>query len=222
MAEERKGFTYYRSFRDAIKELPIEERLQVHESISDYALDGVEPNMDKMSSAVRMAWRLIRPYLEADRTRWDNGCKGGKYGYLGGAPQGNQNARRQTETTPKQPRNNPETTPTPLYNVNVNENVNEDRERKSAMHSKERSAQNMRFTPPTLEEIKDFIVANGYTMVDAEVFYNHYTAIGWKVGKASMKDWRAAVRGWHSREKKNAPQVVEATQPQHCPRPMLM
>ena len=81
-------------------------------------------------------------------------------------------------------------------------------ERKPPMGVKERSAP-MRFTPPTLEEVREFISTNGYTLVDAETFYNHYTAIGWKVGKNAMKDWRAAVRGWQSRERKNAPAVVE-------------
>ena len=101
--KERKGFTYYRSFRDAVCELSIEERLQIFEAITDYALDGIEPDMVQMSSAVRMAWKLIRPYLEADRIRWQNGCNGG-------APEGNQNARNQPknnqETTEKQPKNN--------------------------------------------------------------------------------------------------------------------
>ena len=95
MAQERKGFMCYRSFRDAINELPIEERLQVYEAIVDYALDKIEPDTAKMSGAVRMAWKLIRPTLDADWTRWQNGCQGG-------APAGNQNAR-------KQPRNNRKT-----------------------------------------------------------------------------------------------------------------
>lgn len=96
---ERKGFTYYRSFRDAICELSIEERLQVYEAIADYALDGIEPDLSQMSSAVRMAWRLIRPYLEADRTRWKNGCEGG-------APIGNQNASKQPKNNRKTTKNN--------------------------------------------------------------------------------------------------------------------
>ena len=103
MAQERKGFMCYRSFRDAINELPIEERLEVYESIVDYALDKIEPETAKMSGAVRMAWKLIKPTLDADWTRWKNGCQGG-------APVGNQNARKQPknnrETTEKQPKNN--------------------------------------------------------------------------------------------------------------------
>lgn len=54
--------------------------------------------------------------------------------------------------------------------------------------------------PPTLEEIKQYIQEKGFTM-SAETFYNYYTANGWRVGKNKMKDWRASVRNWNTREK---------------------
>lgn len=31
---------------------------------------------------------------------------------------------------------------------------------------------------------------------DAEEFFDHFTANGWKVGRTAMKDWRAAARNW--------------------------
>ena len=36
--------------------------------------------------------------------------------------------------------------------------------------------------------------------MDAQRFVDHYTANGWKVGKNSMKDWKAAVRTWERQE----------------------
>lgn len=54
--------------------------------------------------------------------------------------------------------------------------------------------------PPTLEEVKQYIQEKGFTM-SAETFYNYYTANGWRVGKNKMKDWRASVRNWNTREK---------------------
>ena len=56
-----------------------------------------------------------------------------------------------------------------------------------------------RFSAPTLEDVKNYIAEMGYNM-NAERFVDYYTANGWKVGKNNMKDWRAAVRGWNSRE----------------------
>lgn len=52
-----------------------------------------------------------------------------------------------------------------------------------------------RFYKPTLEQVKEYCEErnNG---VDAEKWFDYYTSNGWKVGKSSMKDWRAAVRTW--------------------------
>lgn len=51
------------------------------------------------------------------------------------------------------------------------------------------------FTPPTIEEVSDYINAQSYP-VDANKWHDHYTAKGWLVGKTKMKDWKAAVRSW--------------------------
>lgn len=52
-----------------------------------------------------------------------------------------------------------------------------------------------RFTPPTLEEVQAYCLER-QNNVDAERFIDYYTSNGWKVGKNSMKDWKAAVRTW--------------------------
>jgi len=57
-----------------------------------------------------------------------------------------------------------------------------------------------RFTPPSVLEIQNYIYEKKY-QVDAERFLNHYESNGWMVGKTKMKNWKAAVRNWHSRNK---------------------
>lgn len=57
----------------------------------------------------------------------------------------------------------------------------------------------VRFTPPTLEEVSEYIKSRN-SPVDPIKWHAHYTSNGWKVGKASMKDWRAAVVTWERRE----------------------
>lgn len=52
-----------------------------------------------------------------------------------------------------------------------------------------------RFSPPTIEQLKEYICSNKYN-VDAERFFNFYQSKGWYVGKNKMKDWKAAVRTW--------------------------
>ncbi len=58
-----------------------------------------------------------------------------------------------------------------------------------------------RFVPPKVEEVRSYCQENGYLAVDPERFINFYQSKGWKVGKESMKDWKAAVRNWNSRDK---------------------
>ena len=68
-----------------------------------------------------------------------------------------------------------------------------------AAHTGEPAPKRKRFTPPTLDELQAYICEQGYN-VDAQRFLDHYEAVGWKVGKNPMKDWRAAVRTWNNRE----------------------
>ena len=120
---ERESFVFYRSFRDAFRALDKDVRLRMYEAIIDYGLDLVEPHFEGIE---KVLWTLIRPQLEANNKRFENGCKGG-------APIGNQNARKQPrnnrETTEKQPKNNQKQ---PNVNENVNENVNDIRTLKTS------------------------------------------------------------------------------------------
>jgi len=58
-----------------------------------------------------------------------------------------------------------------------------------------------KFEKPTLVEIRTYCEAIGAS-INPVTFFNHYEAVGWKVGKNSMKDWKAGVRGWNSRDAK--------------------
>lgn len=53
-----------------------------------------------------------------------------------------------------------------------------------------------RFVKPTLKEVMDLFADKGFTVYEGEKFFDYYESNGWKVGKNSMKDWRAAVRNW--------------------------
>lgn len=59
---------------------------------------------------------------------------------------------------------------------------------------------NKRFIKPSVKDIADYCNNNNYN-IDAERFYDYYESKGWKVGKAPMKDWKAAVRMWSRNNK---------------------
>ncbi len=96
--ERRNHFTFFRSFQEAIDQCDEEDQLPLYRGIVNYALDGKEPVFD--NPMLKLAWTLIRPNLGKGLRNWKNGCNGG-------APAGNQNARKTTE---KQPKNNRKTT----------------------------------------------------------------------------------------------------------------
>jgi len=66
-------------------------------------------------------------------------------------------------------------------------------ERVKALESK-RSA-STKFTPPSLADIIDYT----QDVVLAKRFYTFYESNGWKVGRNSMKSWRAACDQWKAR-----------------------
>lgn len=51
------------------------------------------------------------------------------------------------------------------------------------------------FIKPSLEEVKAYCDERNNN-VDAEQFIDYYESNGWKVGKNTMKDWKAAIRTW--------------------------
>ena len=109
----------YDSFLEAMKHLNDAEFRECVLKIRDYALEGIEDESEYPMVNVIMS--LAKPNLEAARRRYEtsieNGKKGAEFGKLGGAPKGNQNARK------KQPLKQP-------LDINVdedkNENVNND------------------------------------------------------------------------------------------------
>ena len=175
----RDSIVFYRSFYEAIKEIPLEEQGVVYNAIYGYALDGIEPELNGIAKAIFL---LVKPQIDANNNRYENGKKGGK-------PKANQN---ETKTEPKPNQDVTETEPNENVNVNVNENdLKENIKRKV-------------FTKPTAEEVKAYC-AERKNNVDADKFIDFYESKGWLIGKNPMKDWKASVRTWEKSSGKSPP-----------------
>lgn len=70
--------------------------------------------------------------------------------------------------------------------------------------AKSTTTKRKRFEKPTLSQITQYCLERNNN-VNAEQFYDYYESNGWKVGKNSMKDWKACVRTWERNEYKKAP-----------------
>lgn len=103
----RESFIFYKSFFDSIEELAPEDQLILYSTICKYALDGIEPNIKGPARAVFIC---IKPQIDANTRRYENGLKGGR--------PSNKPKQNQNKTKLKRNENDNE-------NVNENENDND-------------------------------------------------------------------------------------------------
>jgi len=61
-----------------------------------------------------------------------------------------------------------------------------------------------RFVPPTVDQVRDYCKQRN-NAVDAKRFVDFYESKGWVVGKTKMKDWKASVRTWESKQREEEP-----------------
>ena len=67
-----------------------------------------------------------------------------------------------------------------------------------------------RFVPPSLDEVQAYCTERG-NGIDAQAFIDFYASKGWMVGKTKMTDWKAAVRTWESRKRKQSKPTYSTT-----------
>lgn len=187
---ERKQFTWYRSYYDALKEIPAEEFRAIVLAVCAYALDGEEP---ELSGVARAIFTLIRPTLEVGRSRAENRSRaeqtvlsaeqtGSKPEQTKNKPEQTQNKRKQTDNKPEQTRKEKE-----------KEKEREKESENDSYCSPPPPSASKRFVPPTLAEVQSY-VAERQSPVDPQGFIDFYASKGWMVGKTPMKDWKAACR----------------------------
>lgn len=84
-----------------------------------------------------------------------------------------------------------------LCNGEIEKELEKDIEIEKEIHSSAKSTttKRKRFEKPTLSQITQYCLERNNN-VNAEQFYDYYESNGWKVGKNSMKDWKACVRTW--------------------------
>lgn len=187
---ERKQFTWYRSYYDALKELPAEEFQDIVLAVCAYALDGEEP---ELSGVARAIFTLIRPTLEVGRSKAENRSRSEQTSLSAeqtvNKPEQTKNKQEQTQNKRKQTGNKPEQTSKEKEKEREREKESEN----DSYCSPPPPSGPKRFVPPTLAEVQSY-VAERQSPVDPQGFIDFYASKGWMVGKTPMKDWKAACR----------------------------
>ena len=186
------SFVFYRSFYEALQNVPKTHRTEVYEAVFAYVFEAREPSLKGVTRAL---WELIKPQIDASAERYElareNGKKGAKYGVLGGRP-------RKTDTAEKNPlRGNSEK---PLNvnvnsNVNVNENVNVNSPDGDQTTTTESETQTTTGVWPTIVTIKTYCAEQGIE-TDVAKFYQY------NLKRRFDRDWKEALTLWvgHDRQ----------------------
>lgn len=81
----------------------------------------------------------------------------------------------------------------------------------NTIRSKEANKERIIFIKPSLEEVREYCKERNKG-VDADRWFNYYSANGWKVGKNPMKDWKASVRTWETNDKPKKEEELKSSE----------
>lgn len=182
----KASMIFYASWKEAIKDMPDNVRLEVYEAVIDYAMTGVTPDLSSLAS---LAFSFIRQDIDRNTDKYEKLSEIRRNaGRLGGAPKGNQNARKTTKTT----KNNQNNTNDNDNDKNISPSISpSQREEECGLSSEER------------ETFLSIFFFKGFINPEAEVdgFINHYEARGWLPNNASrpvvtLKGRAALAKNW--------------------------
>ena len=213
----KESFVFYKSHFDAICMLDnSESQIKVLKCICNYMFYDIEPAITGLSQMEKIIVTMAMPTLSNAKVNYEKGCKGG-------APKGNQNAKKTTENNPENnPENNLENnlgcfskttqkttqkTTHETSNVNVNVNLNDNYNDNVVC-----KCTNNNNNIPSLQEVKKYCVENNLK-ISAEYFFNYYDQKKWE----GVKDWRLCALGWDKNQKKPVQNKHSYLKRKSCP-----
>lgn len=171
------------------------ERGRLYSALYRYAKTG---RKEELSGNERYVYAVIVKQIDLHNVRAEAGKKGGltkKDQFATSKTEANSSKPKQSEANSS--KNSGDNT---IYN-NTNNNISH-------------KTKNTVFIKPTKEELEDYIRSQGYS-ISSEKFMNYYDSCGWVIGKGKpMKDWKAAVRMWASRDNSgSSPRTAYGSRP---------
>lgn len=209
----RESFVFYRSFYDAIKDLPRDVQGEIYTAIMEYSLYGKET--ENLKPIARSVFTLMKPQIDVNNKRFENGKKGAEHGSKGGRPR--------KEETPRKPQNNPEETPikpqenpkeTPNVNDNVNANENKDNTTDVVSKKDAAKAATLKRKDEFGKSLVPFVDKYGKEMIRA--FFEYWSELNKSETKMlceMQKTWEVSKRlaTWAGREKTRRPNTDVGT-----------
>lgn len=199
----RDSFIFYESFHVALSKLDDAAYKKIMTAICEYALYGTDPELDGM---LTLAFDLIRPQIDANNKRYEDGKKGGrpaKNSKTSGYKPKNQwlsdekPVVSEVKTSGFDDKNQwlPESEPNVNVNVNVNDNENvNDNVSVNGEVSNTPKQTHTNTHIPNYSEISEYCRSKGYqTDIDRFIQYN--------AGKGWSMEWKTAMDMWVTKDK---------------------
>lgn len=182
----KNSFVIYTDCLEQLEVIPDAERGVLFLEVLKYARTGVVPTIE--NPFLKALFLGFKNQIDRDTAKYDEVCKKR-------AESGRQGGIKKAE-------NLANATKSKQNLANVADNDNEsDNDNVNDIDIKKNKGKTSRFTPPTLQEVENYIKEKGYS-IDAEAFIAFYDSNGWLVGKNKMKSWKSAVTTWAKREEK--------------------
>ena len=183
----REYVCLYHSYLKSVEPLNDAERGRLFTASLTYSMTGAEPDL---RGNERFVWPTIREQIDRDTKKYSDFCK-----------KQQENIRKRWDTTVYDGTSGiPDDTKHTKEKEKEKENILSS---PNVEDSIARTPARKRFTPPTLAEVTAYC-RERQNAVDPQRFIDYYPANGWKVGKNSMKDWKAAVRTWEGKQRDSA------------------
>lgn len=200
------AFYFQDDFYEAAKLMPVKERRIFLDAIITLYFEGVEiPDMPLMVQLAFVGFRerilMARKQSENAKhprkpkrsQKLTNEQRNASQTLAGDASDSSETATEtEPEATQETANTEPETSQT-LETPGESESESESEIKKPPKGVKKR------FVPPSVDEVRAYAEESGHP-IDAEAFIDHYQSNGWKVGRNTMKDWKATVRNWYRRD----------------------
>ena len=198
--DKKKSFVIYENWALMLSQMPNEDAGNLIKKICKYKLMG---EVDEEYSAVDGIFQMIKVALDADaekyeeicKMRREQGSKGGKQKVANGKQKvANANQKvangKQMGSKGVAKCSHTDTDTDTVTDTVTDTDTEKEREQKDIS----------KIIPPKIEWVDEYCRSRNNT-IDANRFCDYYESNGWKVGSKKMKDWKACVRTWESREK---------------------
>ena len=193
MSKGKSSFVLYHDIRKPLELLDDAQRGKLFTGILNYSELGIEPDFG--DAAIEIAFAFIRNALDRDAEAWEDkrekraiaGSFGGKQTQAKRAIDKQNEANQAIASSDKQNEAN-QAVPVPVP-VPVNVPVIEKKEKK------EKSGR-AAFSPPTLEEVKEYC-AQRHSTVDPLQFWEYFDTGKWRDAKGNpVKNWKQKLLTW--------------------------